>query len=40
MTTFEFIVPLIALALGGVAVLYVRWLDRRFDREDPRHPAE
>jgi hypothetical protein len=41
MTTFDLIVPLAALAVGAVTVLYVKVLERRLDRETrERHAAE
>ena len=33
MTAFDITVPVVALAIAGVGVLYVKWLDRRLDRE-------
>lgn len=40
MTTFDLIVPLAALAVGAVTVLYVKVLERRLDRGTRDHPAE
>jgi hypothetical protein len=38
MTTYDIAVPLIALSLGGVAILYLHWasarLDARLDEQD------
>ena len=33
MTPFEIAVPAIALGIAGVGILYVKWLERRLDRE-------
>lgn len=37
MTTFDILVPIIALAFAGVAVLVVRWTD---PERRKHHPAE
>ena len=43
MTAFEIAVPLIALAVAGGGLAYLRWLERRLPRQLARsrkHPAE
>lgn len=45
MTTFDILVPLVALGFGLGAAWYARWAAKRFDREHNdsrlgRHPAE
>ncbi len=41
MTFFEFIVPVIALAVAGAGILFVRDQERKLkERASARHPAE
>lgn len=41
MTFFEFIVPVIALAVAGAGVAILRRQERKLDAQSPhRHPAE
>ena len=43
MTAFEIAVPLIALAVAGGGIVYLRWLEHRLPRQlarERRHPAE
>ncbi|WEF23744.1 hypothetical protein [Paracoccus sp. S3-43] len=40
MTFFEFIVPVIALAVAGAGVLLLRREERKLERESTHHPAE
>ena len=41
MTFFDFIVPVIALAVAGGGILFARYSARRFDAQQGRdHPAE
>lgn len=40
MTFFEFIVPVVALAVAGAGVLILRRAERRLDAPEHRHPAE
>ena len=41
MTFFEFIVPVIALAVAGIGVLALRYEERKLNRRPPQtHPAE
>ena len=38
MTVNEIVIPLIALAMAGAGILYVRWLSHRLHRDDPKTP--
>ena len=41
MTTFEIAVPLMALGLAALSLVYVRWLSHRLERQQSeRTPAE
>lgn len=40
MTFFEFIVPVIALAVAGAGILALRHQEKKLDKHDSRHPAE
>ena len=42
MAIYDIAVPLIALGLGGLAVAYAKWLNRRLHSQDDRtiFPAE
>ena len=40
MTPEEIILTLFGLAVPVAAILWIRWLDARLDREDAQGPAE
>jgi hypothetical protein len=40
MTTYEMVIPLLFLALGGAGIAYARYSARRLERRPTRHPAE
>lgn len=40
MTFFEFIVPVIALAVAGAGILVLRREERKLKQQPHRHPAE
>ena len=40
MTLFEFIVPLVALAVAGIGVLILKRVSKALDDQNPHHPAE
>ena len=40
MTFFEFIVPVIALAVAGAGILVLRREERKLNPPPPHHPAE
>ena len=40
MTAFEWIVPVIALAIAAGGVAYARWQTRKLDQDTAHHPAE
>ncbi|WP_422073890.1 hypothetical protein [Tranquillimonas rosea] len=40
MTTFELVVPLIALVVAGIGAGIVHFSDKRLERRERRHPAE